>query len=64
MVTIKDTGRAVIIRASDAFYQFVNGWSGILSGFNAGCGVVQIPDISVDGGFKQLLVPPDQLELL
>lgn len=63
MVAGEDVGRTVVIRAADEFYEFINGWAGILAGFESGYGVVNVADESVDGGFKQFLVPPEQLEL-
>ena len=64
MIHQTDIGRQVIIRAADAFYEFVDGWTGLLTGFEAGCAVVSVPDQTVAGGFKVFLVPPDQVNLL
>ena len=63
MITTEDIGKRVIIRAADDFYKFINGWVATLEGFNSGHAVVNVPDETVDYGFKQFLVPPDQLDL-
>ena len=64
MVGIGDTGKAVRIVTADPFYAFVDGWVGNLAGFNAGYDQVQIPDSSVELGYKQIFIAPDQVVLL
>lgn len=61
MVTDEDVGYTVTIRAADDFYQFVDGWSGILNRFKNGFGVVHVLDETVEQGYKEFLVPADQL---
>lgn len=63
MVTVEDVGKTVTIRAADDFYSFVDGWYGILAGIDNGFGAVYVADVTVEGGVKCFLVPPDQLEV-
>lgn len=59
MVTGEQIGRAVVIRAADDWYRFVDGWAGILARFESGMGVVEVEH---EGITKTFLVPPDQIE--
>jgi len=63
MVTIENIGATVKIQATDDYYQFVDGWVGILDCFDSGYGVVHVMDETVESGYKEFLVPPDQLVL-
>lgn len=63
MITAADVGRQVVICAADEFYAYVDGWIGQLAGFRSGLAIVHVPSEEVDIGFKEFLVPPDQITL-
>lgn len=52
-------GAAVVVRAADDFYQFIDGWRGTAAGWEQGHVVVKVHHQGVD---KVFLVPPEQLE--
>lgn len=54
------TGDKVMITARDEFYSFVDGWCGVVAGWQAGCAEVHC---SRPDGIKVLLVPAEQLIL-
>ena len=54
-------GTPVKIRAADDFYAFVDGWTGVVSGQQAGVAVVKCSSAE---GEKTFFVPWDQLERL
>lgn len=62
MVTQDDIGQAVVVKAVDEFYSFIDGWEFILQGFDEqGRAILpkdseEFPDIT-----RQFLVPPDQV---
>lgn len=51
-------GQSVRIKAADGFYAFIDGWQGVVSGFDSGCAWVTVPG-KVE---RKFLVPVDQLE--
>ncbi|OJY20746.1 hypothetical protein [Pandoraea sp. 64-18] len=53
-------GDRVIVTARDEFCAFIDGWVGKVSGAEAGCIRIEVPD---EGITKVFLVPPDQLRL-
>lgn len=54
------------VRAADAFYAFIDGWEGVITGYREGLPVLQVVDAEcIAGGFvKEFNVPPEQLEIL
>lgn len=58
-------GTAVTVRAVDEFYEFIDGWHGVVSpeplGGSRGC--IWIDCVNSTGQPVQFLVPPDQLEI-
>lgn len=56
------SGAAVIVRAADDFYKFVDGWRGVVMDRPAEAGAVWITALNPDDQPVELLVPPDQLE--
>ncbi len=61
--TPADTGRAVIIRAADSFYAFVDGWRGTLAEIVGSMGRVEVPNKHVESGKLEFFVPLEQLEI-
>lgn len=52
-------GAAVVVRAADDFYKFIDGWRGTVGGWDAGHVVVNVRDEGIN---KVFLVPAEQLE--
>lgn len=56
-------GSAVIVRAADDFYKFIDGWRGVVADMPSAAGGVWItcrPDLA--GPDLHFLIPPEQLE--
>lgn len=56
-------GTAVTVRAVGDFYQFIDGWHGVVTDKPAAANCICIDCINPDGQSVQFLVPPEQLEL-
>ncbi len=64
MVGPEHVGSRVRIKASDDFYAFVDGKTGLLHAFDSGHAVVRSPSEEFPESELTFLVPPDQLELI
>lgn len=56
-------GVAVTVKAVDDFYQYIDGWTGIIADRPGSAGSVWIDCLNPDNLPVSFLVPPDQLEL-
>lgn len=64
MVNGLDTGRRVVVRAADEFYEFINGQEFTLSAWHpTGMAICHKPSPEFEGVTLEFLVPPQQLEI-
>lgn len=53
-------GDRVVVMAKDDFYAYIDGWCGVVVGFQSGCVDVMVEKEGLD---MEFFVPPDQLVL-
>lgn len=61
MVTQDDIGAAVVVKAVDDFYSFIDGLECTLAGFDQGYARLTRPSEEFSDTIRQFLVPPDQV---